>query len=474
MAKLELNPYVLSSLDNYVVLDNTSYVAAPYVEFVLGNSIAAKTVTITIEDGTSDAVVITGAPGNEISSKTFNTTGSLPMVLMNLFQCLRKNNQIFYDVQFYNGTGGNTLRAKVEQSKTYQITSSSDVITVNGTFASWQPYSTSYQLYISGTDGEVVMEKNNNIEDIPFNVTSPFRHLGKYPYRIYLSAMKVDKKTVEALLLNNSVVYILPSSVNKYHKWDYNRYLLPQTQTKPKDFLTNNFVRKYNYGEPYCLSMLTEIPSIERLTLVKKYYTNSGMFLTKDDTVIYKEMNGCRADFYDIADIESVEAEFNHSVGYFTVEGYNNGALTTNPIKFIVEAKCAENDVIMFVNSIGGLDSFNFEDYHLHTTSIDERYTYNTNNNIGFNVTQDYERIWGSNINDQYTSGSYDMDVETIEWLNELKRSRYTFKFNGGENPMFTLVTIDDFTTESLDLYGKGGDVECTYHYSDASNENVI
>ena len=128
----------------------------------------------------------------------------------------------------------------------------------------------------------------------------------------------------------------------------------------------------------------------------------------------------------------------------------------------------------MFVNGIGGLDSFNFNDYQRHTTSVDERYVYNINLNKDYGDTQQYERIWGSNISDQYIVGCNDMDVDTIEWLNEMKRSRYTFKFNGEVDPKFTLITIDDFTTEELDLNGKGGDVQCVYHYSDASSENVI
>ena len=67
MAKQEINPYILSSLDNYVILENTDYSVAPYVAFTFGNNVGGSTVTITIEDGTSDAVILTGAPGNEIS-----------------------------------------------------------------------------------------------------------------------------------------------------------------------------------------------------------------------------------------------------------------------------------------------------------------------------------------------------------------------------------------------------------------------
>ena len=474
MAKQEINPYILSSLDNYVILENTDYSVAPYVAFTFGNNVGGSTVTITIEDGTSDAVILTGAPNNEISQSTFNTTGSKQMVMLSLFQCLRKNDNLFFDVIFERGVDGGVLRANIEQSKTYSIQSSSDVITISGNYSTWTPYSTSYQLYITADGDEMVMEKFNNVKDVSFNVSSPFRSIGKFPVRLYLMPMKVGKRLTSVVGLNNSLVYVLPSTVNRFYKWNYNEYLVSQVEARPRKFLTNNMLRKYNYGEPYCLSLLTEIPQVTNVTLVKKYYTNSGMYLTQQEGEVYKEINGCRMDFYDIADVESVEAQYNHSVGYFTVEAYYNGNAVSQPVRFVMEAKCGNNDVIMFVNGIGGLDSFNFNDYQRHTTSVDERYVYNINLNKDYGDTQQYERIWGSNISDQYIVGCNDMDVDTIEWLNEMKRSRYTFKFNGEVDPKFTLITIDDFTTEELDLNGKGGDVQCVYHYSDASSENVI
>ena len=476
MAKKETQPVILSSVDNYVIFDNTQYQNPPYVDFTIGTRAgAAPTVIITISDGTDEDIVLTGSGTASVTQSTFCTSGSGQMVMLSLFQCLRKNTSLFYDVLLYMGANGNVIRAGIERSKQYTITSSdTDIVSVSGTYSTWSPYDCEHQLYINSSDGAVVLEKKLNVQDISFNITSPFRHLSKTPLRINMIGMYNHGRYTETMPLNNNLVYILPATANRFYEFNYTDYYIESSGYDKKDFLTTNFSRKYNYNEAYCLSaLINPSRSLNHIKLVKKYYTNSGMFLTSDEGQIYREKNSIRVDFYDVADLFSVEAEYNHQVGYFTVEAYDGDSAITNPVRFTVDAKCEDNDVIMFVNAIGGLDSFNFNSYKTHNTSVKERITYNKTLNDYYGDTKEYERVWGSQIDDTYTVGSRNLDSDTVNWLGEMQRSRYTFKFEYNNAPEYTIVIIDDMELTAGDSMSLS-DVEMTYHYSDASSENII
>ena len=104
MARLEPNTIIASSLDNFLIFDNQYYTLLPNANVSILNSAVGQNITLTFEDADDpDAakIILEGKPNVNITSRTFNTSGSTTQLMFSLIECL-KMNSIVYDVYKYS------------------------------------------------------------------------------------------------------------------------------------------------------------------------------------------------------------------------------------------------------------------------------------------------------------------------------------------------------------------------------------
>lgn len=464
MARLEPNTIIASSLDNFLIFDNPSHTQLPYVNISISSGNVGQNATLTFEDADDpDAakIILEGNPTVKITSRTFNTSGSVQQVMLSLMECL-KMNSIVYDV---HPVTMSMLNMGLDSSRKWRITGN---FSIGGNYTSYDPDAIKkWVVMVNGNiDSETSqfsLEKYNNNQQISFNVSAPFAYItSKFPFQISLAAYSVSGGSVNMQTITNNQILVMPTTLDKFETVDYSSYYLVSGNNEKRDFLTRNLLRNYNYDEYVGLSILTN-RTTDNITLLKKYYTNSGMFLTSNSGCYRKEYNNSRLDFYDTFDILTVENQYNHQVGYVDVVAVDGSTELTNPVRFMVEPKCESNDTLFFINAIGGLDSYNFTGEHRFESEIDERVTYMKNPQRPFDTIFELEHTKQVEIDQSYVSYTSMINERMANWLTELQRSKYVFKLVDGK---YIMILIDDMNIDLSDTE-KYFQVQCEYRYAD-------
>lgn len=463
------NRILASSLDNFVVF-NTPTVALPYVTFTVGT--LSSNVEIEIKEANNDygySRVINGSPNGETTSTSFNTTG---LGLFNLYECI-KLNSIFYNITFLNS---NTMKCFIDASLKYDIAlTDGSGITIGGTYSSYSPSlpnKTCVILQSSGDTNSINMEKYHNAATVSFNVTAPFQKTMFFkPLEYSVAGYKVSNGSASNITIPFETMTVMPTTLTKFQKVNYDDYLWKQGQNSCK-FLTTQEHRYYNYDEWVGLSVLSDT-IFSTPMLRKSYYTNSGVFLKTEWSVQYVEKNGRRYDLYDVFNLNSIEAQFNKQVGYIMVSfttGFGFPAFS-NEIKFEINPKCDGNNEVFFLNEIGGVDSFNFTNTKEVKRGISNQNTYAKTHTRGFIDIFDHEYVMSKRNKITTTLSTNQLDISIANWLNQLVKSKYTYKFLGMNNPMFKIIVVDkfDIQTNTAD-----DEFELTLEYHDADNDSVI
>lgn len=471
MAKIETNKYIASSLDNFIVFANQNAQDPPFVTFTISDLCVGQNVAITFSDADNAEGVkytIQGSAGAYVTSSTFNTAGDRFSLMFSLCECL-KQNPFTYNVIIYNT---NTVKCGLDSSRKWSITAS-DRVTVSGNYAQYNPYSVNKWVLnirgnISDGIGEFSMAKYNDTPEISFNVTSPFQYITfKNPIKISLSAYSLIGNNTRIEPLTNNSITVLPTTLSKFETVDYNDYFCSMANYEVKKPLTRNFRRSCNYGELIGISILTDRGD-SAVTLTKRYYTNSGVFLSSSNGYLKRLYTNNRMDFYDRLDIESVETSSNRQVGYVEVTVSVNGHDITEPVIYEVIPRCEKTDTLFFINAIGGLDSFNFLGGTDVEASIDELTTYFKNPKRPYTSVYELEFVKQKSMEENYVAKTHTIDRDMAEWLRELQRSRYVFKFNPDETIPFKMVIISEFDI-SLPSDENKFRLECTYRYADTA-----
>lgn len=472
MAKLELNKIVASSLDNFIIFNNENSQESPFVYMHISDSCVGQNITIVFSDADNDdgvSYTVKGAAGNYITQSTFNTAGDRYSVMYSLCECL-KLNSFAYNVIIYNT---NTVKFEIDSSRRWTITSTSAGM-VDGNYSQYNPYDinkfvVNVRAEIEGSITQFAMAKYNDAPEVSFNMTSPFQYTTfKHPINISLNAYSVIGNSTSMETLTNTFVTVMPTTLSKFETVDYNDYFCSQYNVEKKYFLTRNFNRIYNYGEYVGLSILTD-RSDAYTTLTKKYYTNSGSYLTSSTGYVYRDVSNNRMDFYDTFDIESVESNTGHQVGYVEVVAVSQGGdELTYPIRFEVQPRCGMTDTLFYINAIGGLESFTFMGGVTENSSIDEITIYRKNPKKPYEDTYELDFVKQKSMDDTVTVKTHRIDRTTAQWLKELQKSRYVFKFLGSGDPKFKMVVIESFDIE-LPSDERRFELECTYRYADSS-----
>lgn len=470
MAKIEVPKYIASSLDNFIVFANQNAQDPPYVLFTIGDSAVGQNVTVNIYDADNEDGVkytLSGSAGSYVTSSTFNTAGDRFSLMFSLCECL-KLNPFTYNVIIYNT---NSVKCGLDSSRRWAITTT--VIGASGNYYNYNPYSVNkWVLNIKGNLSDSITEfsmaKYNDTPEVSFNVTSPFQYITfKNPIKISLSAYSLIGNTTRIEPLTNNSITVLPTTLSKFEKVDYNEYFCSMANYEVKKPLTRNFRRSCNYNDLIGISILTDRGD-STVTLTKRYYTNSGVFLSSSNGYLKRYYTNNRMDFYDRLDIDDVETTSNRQVGYVEVTVSVNGHDITEPVIYEVVPRCEKTDTIFFINAIGGLDSFTFLGGTDVETSIDELTSFFKNPKRPYTSVYELEFVKQKSMEENYIAKTHTIDRNMAEWLRELQRSRYAFKFNPDEEVPFKMIVISQFDI-SLPSDETKFRLECTYRYADTA-----
>ena len=470
MAKIEVPKYIASSLDNFIVFNNENAQDPPYVTFTIGDSAVGQNVTITFSDADNENGVkytLTGGAGQYVTASTFNTSGDRFSLMFSLCECL-KQNPFTYNVVVFNTS---TIKCGLDSSRRWTITSTR--FGVGGNYAQYNPYSVNkWVLNIKGNIadgiGEFSMAKYNDTPEISFNVTSPFQYITfKNPIQVALSAYSLIGNTTRVEPLTNNNIVIFPTTLSKFETIDYNDYFCSMANYEVKKPLTRNFKRPCNYGELIGLSILTDRGD-STVTLTKRYYTNSGVFLDSETGYLKRYYTNRRMDFYDRLNIEGIETSSHRQVGYVEVTVSVNGHDITEPVVYEVVPRCNDTDTIFFINAIGGIDSFNFLGGTDVETSIDELTTFFKNPKRPYSSVYELEYVKQKSMEENYVAKTHSIDRNIAEWLRELQRSRYVYKYDPDATVPFKMLVVSEFDI-SLPSEENRFNLECTYRYADTA-----
>lgn len=448
MAKIEVNKYLGSSQDNFLVFSNENF-AKPYVTFqITGNRTSYFTINDALDEDGYKKTIKYGAD-EVISDSSFKVSNNTVSTTFALMECLRKN-PIFYDLEVYQNSGGGTyLRAYIDSSTKYEIKDYGSV-GVGGTYSSWSPKEPNkFVLLENNGEKQIFLEKYTMADDVSFNVTAPYEHLSfKDPFEVRMMSYRIDDNVVYQNSIANSSVIVFPTTLSKFDDTDLSDY--------EGKFLTHNFKRTYNYDEVCALSVMANSAS-----LTKKYYTNSGVFLMQDSDILYMEQHNMRKDFYFKLNVQYVEGETNKQVGYVEVSCGSG-----EPVIYTVEAKCNQNNEIYFVNEIGGIDSFNFLGEREFNSKINSQTTYFMNPTRKYGTVKELEVI-GQHINKvEHTLMTTIVDSDTALWLNEMQKSKYQFLYKTSGATRFERIIITEMSIEVTDR-NNIFEVEMTYQEGD-------
>lgn len=457
------NKILASSLDNFMIF-NTPTVTMPYVTFLVSG--LTQNVEITIKEANNDygySRVIKGSPSGETSSTSFNTTG---LGLYNFYECL-KLNSIFYNIRI---TNSNTIRCNIDTSLKYNIRlTSGNGIIIGGTYNTYSPSlpnKTCLVLQESGGTNTINMEKYHNAATVSFNITSPFQKtMFNKPLNYSILGYKITNGAAGSITIPYDSITVMPTTLSKFQDVNYDDYYYTGgTKTK---FLTTQDRRYYNYGEWVGLSFL----STTAVTLKKAYYTNSGVFLKNEYSTQYVEKNGIRYDIYDTFELNSVEAVHNKQVGYILVYAVVGTTEVSSPIRFDIIPHCDGNNEIFFLNELGGIDSFNFTNTKQVNRSISDQNTYSKTHIRNYVDVYDHEYVMNKRNKVTTTLSTNQIDTSIANWLNELVKSKYTFKFLGITNPMFKIIVVDKFDVQTNT---SDAEFELSLEYHDSDNDSLI
>lgn len=459
------NKILASSLDNFMVL-NTPTVQLPYVTFVIGTVSSDIEIQIKERDnlyGYSKSLV--GTAGGGTTDSTFNTSG---LVLYNFYECL-KLNSIFYKITISN----NTIKAYIDTSVAYQIavTSGSGIV-VGGTYASYSPSLPNKScLVLQNADGDSIpMEKYHNAATVSFNLTSPFQKTNfKAPLEYNIIGYKVQNGQASNVTIPYNSITVMPTTLTKFQNVNYDDYLYKGTGTVK--FLTTQYNRYYNYGEWVGLSILTDV-TLSDPRLKKCFYTNSGVFLEEEWTTQLVETNGKRIDIYDNFELSDIEYVHNKQVGYILVYAYNGmSTQLTEPIRFDVMPHCQGNNEIFFLNELGGVDSFNFTNTKQVEWKIGSQSMYSKTHTRQFTTLYDHEYVLNKDNKVSRTLSTNQISIDIAEWLNQLVKSKWTYKFLGMTNPRYKMIVVDKF---DIQVNTNDDEFELSLEYHDADENTTI
>jgi hypothetical protein len=303
-----------------------------------------------------------------------------------------------------------------------------------------------------------------------FLTSSDWVDTGTYTDYRYI-AKTFDGETRTPFYISN-VLYVLNGydyTLNENDLTDYVYDTLYPTVVQP---LTNAPDKNYVIGQTeyfnFILSDMQHNINISpefNFGLTYKYYTPSGDYIT---TV--NKQNKNRKKMYVVntiqlnPDIETIEKNFNKTVGSFTVALNKDNTPISKELKYNVVPECLNRtNEFVFLNKLGGWDSFNFGGVWSTEFKTDASTIYKTLL-PDYKISSEIESVFKKEVEEQFSIKSDIVDYETVEWLRELAASKVVYELYS-----LKYVIVDDLTLK----YNDDDDnyqVEMKYHFSDNFN----
>ena len=306
-----------------------------------------------------------------------------------------------------------------------------------------------------------------------FLTSSDWVDTGTYTDYRYI-AKTFDGETRTPFYISN-VLYVLNGydyTLNENDLTDYVYDTLYPTVVQP---FTNAPDKNYVIGQTeyfnFILSDMQHNINISpefNFGLTYKYYTPSGDYIT---TV--NKQNKNRKKMYVVntiqlnPDIETIEKNFNKTVGSFTVALNKDNTPISKELKYNVVPECLNRtNEFAFLNRLGGWDSFNFGGTWSTEFKTDASTVYKTLL-PDYKISSEIESVFKKEIEEQFSIKSDIVDYNTVEWLRELAASKVVYE----------LYSLKYVIVADLNLkYNDDDDnyqVEMKYHYSDNFNSVI-
>lgn len=306
-----------------------------------------------------------------------------------------------------------------------------------------------------------------------FLTSSDWVDTGTYTDYRYI-AKTFDGETRTPFYISN-VLYVLNGydyTLNENDLTDYVYDTLYPTVVQP---FTNAPDKNYVIGQTeyfnFILSDMQHNINISpefNFGLTYKYYTPSGDYIT---TV--NKQNKNRKKMYVVntiqlnPDIETIEKNFNKTVGSFTVALNKDNTPISKELKYNVVPECLNRtNEFAFLNRLGGWDSFNFGGTWSTEFKTDASTVYKTLL-PDYKISSEIESVFKKEIEEQFSIKSDIVDYNTVEWLRELAASKVVYELYS-----LKYVIVDDLNLK----YNDDDDnyqVEMKYHYSDNFNSVI-
>lgn len=413
---------------------------------------------------------ITATDDGTITANTFNKSGSVRSIMMGLAECLKRN-KLFYDVRYTLEQNRPVVRAKIDNSDEYTI--SSNFLSISGDYATYKKVGLSKTVlnYTVEDRESFSQEKINGGESTKFDIASPFDKMTFIdPINVSLNAYTITDNVPKEATLNKTQYLVLPTTLKRFETFNYSKYMYDSANPSPIKWLTNRTQRWTRLKESQVLSYIGN----EDLRIFAKFYTNSGFLIYQNDLGV-EWINKGRVDCYFDLDCAWVETFTASKVGYVDVElrDWSNNIISEEPVRYYVTPSCSQNLSLYFTNKIGGVDCYNHLNRIEETSAIANTSNYFVNT-MSDNETKEryrkYEMCHGKKMNQHYTVTTEKIKRDEVEWLKELQASKFVFR-ESDKVGYYQMVVIDSM---EIQLNDRTDDYTVTLSFYDYGNEIVF
>ncbi len=428
-------------------------------EILTINNTGAVTIKITDDDDTLwVGLQLVGTNDGIIGKSTFNTSGTVTNVLISLLECLRLNN-IFYD--FSIDTQSNKISFLIDNSRNYNISSSNSNITVsisnpsnnsNSSNSSNSKITLVKEWWNDNKWETIIEDKYINTQRYNFDISSGFSfNVNPIHVRIKTSYTIVNNM-ITPVIYNETDYYILPTSLSYREtgifteRYDYSNdntieqvylydYNIPNSKVR---YLTFDYLtpKRYNYNETSIISIL-KTPDTQIKTMSTKYYTESGVYITTitSSPIYFSFSSDIIVNLTFKLNINDVETNYNKQVGYSLVNvlDINNNEILIEPVRYNINPSCNKNFEVFYLNSMGGMESFNFLYNIEQINKVGETLTHTTNN-ILMQINShnpNVEIIKTKQHSNTYRATTEYVTKEEAKKIMEITDSKYVYVLDG-------------------------------------------
>lgn len=342
-------------------------------------------------------------------------------------------------------------------------------------------------VYNSPTNRYITSASKTYVEnDVWFDVNNVLnRTIKSYPNLLFNHNIIVDSgssvgyyykskriKDYETEYINTSKnKYVVDGFTRTLEENNLDNYIYNPTVDEKIEILTNNLDRYYNVGEDVTANIIIKDNSDTqtsdfRVGLLIKYYENNKLINENiiDTNDNYNLINSIyisadkiivndRTKYFDIV---FVKVPISSPDDYYEISSY---------IRYTVLDKCNTTKGFLFLNRLGGWDSYYFNADFSTEFKTDATRSFKTLQ-PNYKISDTYEKVERKDVDEVFVIKSM-ADKKTADWLKELSTSKYVYSLD--EDNRYVIVTDFDLSISDKDLF----EVTMKYTFADTYNTNI-